>query len=191
MVVICLSDTRTLFSLSCAQRPNPGAVPGDQTYLNQLVANGTTLTIKTEHIPLDQMPPGLAEARDAFNVMLGGVNITEATEDRWHDYGVEHYEYRHTLHLYATGPEDNARGFNPHTDPYDIFIAQLSGRKLWTYCVPRPEHGHTVFGGDDGGGGSGSSSGNSAERSELHLQNMQRSESCTFYTTDDLAELDW
>ena len=120
--------------------------------------------------------------------MLGGVNITEATEERWHDYGVEHHEYRHTLHLYATGPEENARGFDPHTDPYDIFVAQLSGRKLWTYCVPHPEHGRAVFGGGDGGG---SSSGNSAERSELHLQNLQRSESCTFYTTDDLADLDW
>lgn len=193
-------------SLPHAQRPNPDAVPGDQTYLNQLIANGTTLKIKTEHIPLEQMPPGLAEARDAFNVMLGGVNITEATEERWNSYGVEHYEYRHTLHLYVTGPEDHARGFNPHTDPYDILIAQLSGRKQWTYCIPRPEHGHAVFGGggssnDAGGSGQGSTlvpgvpeavpRATSAERSELHLQNMQRSERCTFYTTDDLTDLDW
>lgn len=171
-------------SLSLAQRPNPDAVPGDQTYMNQLTANGTTLVIKTENIPLEQMPPGLAEARNAFNVMLGGINITEATEERWDDYKIGLHDYRHTLHLYATGPEHNARGFDPHTDPYDIFIAQLSGRKMWTYCVPRPEHGHAVFGGDGDGG-------NSAERSELHLQNLQRSESCTHYTTDDLADLDW
>ena len=149
------------------------------------------------------MPPGLSAARDALNVMLGGVNITEETAGR-SDHAIDNYEYKHSLHLYATGSEYNARGFDPHTDPYDIFVAQLSGRKLWTYCVPRPVNMHAVFGGDgnrsDGGGKNtlmhgvpapGAPEATSAERSELHLQNRQSSESCTFYTPDDLTELDW
>ena len=153
------------------------------------------------------MPPGLSEARDALNVMLGGVNITEETAGR-SDHGIDYYEYKHSLHLYATGPEHNARGFDPHTDPYDIFVAQLIGRKLWTYCVPRPENIHAVFGGggnrNDGGGKVNTlmhgvhataatkvTQATSAERSELHLQNLHSSESCSFYTADDLTELDW
>lgn len=39
-----------------------------------------------------------------------------------------------SLHVYATPA--NAQALNPHNDPYDIVVVQVSGAKHWTLCSP-------------------------------------------------------
>ena len=40
-----------------------------------------------------------------------------------------------TAHVYVSAPTFNALPI--HTDPYDVFVVQLQGRKLWKICLPR------------------------------------------------------
>lgn len=40
-----------------------------------------------------------------------------------------------TVHAYHSAIH-NSRALMPHTDPYDVIVLQLEGRKTWTTCIP-------------------------------------------------------
>ena len=42
-----------------------------------------------------------------------------------------------SIHMYVSAA--GAKVLNPHTDPYDVMVFQIEGRKNWTACVPVPE----------------------------------------------------
>ena len=63
----------------------------------------------------------------------------------------------------------------PHTDPYDVFIAQVSGEKDWTICTPNPE---------------GAKDMNAAQRAQLQEIQRHNIEGCTSYSKTDLAKMD-
>lgn len=112
--------------------------------------------------------------------MLGGTNTTKAAEDHWGGHGLDGFDLRTGIHIYTTGPQGGARGLNPHTDPYDVFILQLEGSKKWTVCTPPAPRSYN-----------GTADGlSSAEKAELHLQDQHKSGQCTFYTDESLKELD-
>ena len=41
-----------------------------------------------------------------------------------------------TAHVYVS--MENVHALDIHTDPYDVFVLQLQGRKRWKVCLPRP-----------------------------------------------------
>lgn len=42
-----------------------------------------------------------------------------------------------TVHLYHA-TRNASRALMPHTDPYDVIVAQIAGTKHWKVCAPRP-----------------------------------------------------
>jgi hypothetical protein len=68
------------------------------------------------------------------------------------------------------------RGYlQPHTDPYDVFVIQVSGQKDWTICTPQPD------------GSDGLSDAYKAQMQEIARHNIQ---GCTSYTKRDLSKMD-
>lgn len=185
--------------------PPPGhPSPSSDGYTaRRLLANGTTIRFNLEKIESQHLPLETRNVLDALNVMLGGTNSTNKEDVRSEGNELAGVDLRTGIHVYTTGPLKGARGLKPHTDPYDVFIVQLEGRKKWTVCTPVPklinaaasEHvqpstSAPPWTAADDVAGSTVPALSSAEKAELHLQDQHKSGQCTFYTDESLEELD-
>lgn len=185
--------------------PPPGhpSPSGGGYTARRLLANGTTIRFNLEKIESQHLPLETRNVLDALNVMLGGTNSTNKEDVRSEGNALAGVDLRTGIHVYATGPLKGARGLKPHTDPYDVFIVQLEGRKKWTVCTPVPklinaaasEHvqpstSAPPWTAADDVAGSAVPALSSAEKAELHLQDQHKSGQCTFYTDESLEELD-
>ena len=82
-----------------------------------------------------------------------------------------------SVHLYASAP--GSQVLDPHTDPYDVLVWQVKGRKSWRACVPRQEIA----------AGKGGADLTDAQRCLLQELAKDSIEGCTPYTTDDTHSL--
>eukprot|EP00729_Bicosta_minor_P000445 gene445-31467_t len=188
-----------------------GKFTGNGNYTRRLLEDGTTLRLSLESINPTHLPAGTRGAFDSINVMLGGANISDASRMLGDGINLEDSEFRSRIHIYTTGPQAGARGLNPHTDTYDVFILQLEGSKQWTVCTPplpqareaaapapaadAPPFAKVLAPASSSPHPPSSSTttiptASSAERAELHLQAQHKSDQCTFYTDESLAALD-
>ena len=93
-----------------------------------------------------------------------------------------------SMHLYLSAPGSDV--LKPHTDPYDVFILQLAGRKRWKVCVPRwtaaPGNGSTPSAEADAAppGSRGQ------QAAEYELDHTASAEACTTYTHGDMLRMD-
>ena len=191
--------------------PEPGDGNGDGDYTRRLLEDGATLRLSLESINPTHLPAGTRAVFDSINIMLGGANISNASRLLWDGVNLEDSEFRSSIHIYATGPQAGARGLNPHTDTYDVFILQLEGSKQWTVCTPPLPEAHKAVASAPpadappfvkvpapasapalpfSSSGTTIPTASSAARAELHLQAQHKSDQCTFYTDESLAELD-
>lgn len=175
------------------------ATPLNGTMLNaKLKGEGATMVIRLEHLSnlsKDRtIHPGLTKFYNDFNVFLGGTTLNDDHEvaapasatnagGKGERGEGPKSDLRTTIHLYATGPKKGAQALVPHTDEYDVFVAQLAGSKTWTVCTPEPEGLDAVF-------ATAAAAAMAAEKCELHLQNEDSKDACTFYTKSDLEEMD-
>jgi len=177
--VMALKNAKNSEFNSTLPNPQPSDVAGSGDYTKRLLANGATLRVNMERLEVDDIPNGMLTLLESLNVMLGGVNITEKKMERWE--GFEDYTPHMftSVHVYATGPHKGARGLKPHTDPYDVFVLQLEGVKEWTVCTPTliPETRNSSM-----LHSRRPTCTSSAETAELHLQDQQKSDMCTFYS---------
>ena len=81
------------------------------TNLSALVQEGKSLIFRLEHLDLPSSDPA--------------ARLTMAISDI--------FGLTASLHGYVSGPDQSA--LNPHSDPYDVFVLQLSGSKDWTVCL--------------------------------------------------------
>ena len=89
-------------------------VPGDPAAarLNTAIQDGKSVILRLEDLALPPEDPAAKLLRAARHV-----------------FGLPA-----TVHSYISSEGDQA--LNPHTDPYDTVLLQLSGAKEWTTCVP-------------------------------------------------------
>eukprot|EP00729_Bicosta_minor_P014762 gene14762-9407_t len=184
--------------------PAPGDADGDGEYTRNLLSDGTTIRLSLEKVRPEHLPAGTMSAVNEINMMLGGANISKAASLLWDGHTVQESDFRSSIHIYTTGPRKGARGLNPHTDTYDVFILQLEGTKKWTVCTPpalprqpQPHEGAASAAGAPSFASTTTppfptitAAASSAEKAELHLQAQHKSDQCTFYTDESLAELD-
>jgi ribosomal protein L16 Arg81 hydroxylase len=67
----------------------------------------------------------------------------------------------------------------PHTDPYDVLVVQVSGEKDWTVCTPFPKTG-----------GARAEGLNPAQRAQLQEVERESIHGCTAYVEQDLKALE-
>jgi hypothetical protein len=67
----------------------------------------------------------------------------------------------------------------PHTDPYDVLVVQVSGEKDWTICTPFPKTG-----------GGRTASLNPAQRAQLRELERDNIQGCTSYVPKDLEAME-
>ena len=84
-----------------------------------------------------------------------------------------------SMHLYLSAPRSDV--LKPHTDPYDVFVLQLEGRKRWHICVPRDVEG--------GGGGAGASSSLGERAARYEIDHTAHAAACTQYTHGDMLRM--
>ena len=94
-----------------------------------------------------------------------------------------------SMHLYLSAPGSDV--LKPHTDPYDVFILQLAGRKRWKVCVPRwtaaPGKGSTPSAEADSAAPVSSLGQRAAE---YELDHTASADACTTYTHGDMLRMD-
>ena len=94
-----------------------------------------------------------------------------------------------SMHLYLSAPGSDV--LKPHTDPYDVFILQLEGRKRWKVCVPRwtaaPGKGSTPSAEADSAAPVSSLGQRAAE---YELDHTASADACTTYTHGDMLRMD-
>ena len=90
-----------------------------------------------------QITPALRELVDAFNLMLGGINITAEFDSRWNAFDTElsRTRFRGRVSIYVSQQDDTA----PYSVPNDQFLVQLDGRQTLSLCTPHPEDSDAVF----------------------------------------------
>ena len=97
-----------------------------------------------------------------------------------------------TTHIYATGAGTSGQtpqGLTPHTDPYDVVVAQIQGTKLWTLCTPNPKTLSDVF--REEGVNDGDMMVTEADKCELKLQEaFKKHDEASFYAEEDMKEFD-
>ena len=84
-----------------------------------------------------------------------------------------------SLHLYVSAA--GARVLKPHTDPYDVLVWQLVGKKEWRACVPREEIALASYG----------EGANLTDAQRCLLQELAKENivGCTSYTVNDTHSL--
>ena len=124
--------------------------------IQEAMDNGTSFTLKFEYIS--------AELRPLRWLSQGLFNLTGIPA---------------SVHLYCSAA--GARVLKPHTDPYDVLVWQLSGKKAWRACVPRPGIGSGAY----------ASGANLTDAQRCLLQELSRDsiKGCTPYTVDDTHSL--
>lgn len=97
-----------------------------------------------------------------------------------------------TTHIYATGAGTSGQtpqGLTPHTDAYDVMVAQIQGTKLWTLCTPNPKTLSDVF--REEGVNDGDMMVTEADKCELKLQEaFKKHDEASFYAEEDMKEFD-
>eukprot|EP00045_Choanoeca_perplexa_P006861 m.59743 g.59743 ORF g.59743 m.59743 type:complete len:2336 (-) comp13823_c0_seq5:1666-8673(-) len=118
--------------------------------ISELLASGVSVVVKREH-----------------QYRLESVSLLQTDLQR--QFGTET-----TVHAYVSPSQ--AQALKPHTDPYDVFVVQVSGEKDWTICTPQPQGAEDVL-----------SDAYKAQLQEILRNNIQ---GCTSYTQRDLEKMD-